>query len=90
MILIVFISVLAKNFTDCEYRSRFILERHSGRKPDWLFVPKCEVDGSYSKQQCNEKYEKCWCVNEDGRMTRWVGKNQTAQICSKGVYPFVN
>lgn len=32
-----------------------------------VFVPKCEVDGSYRQVQCLNTSRYCWCVDSDGK-----------------------
>ena len=80
-----FLTVLESKLSPCEYKRTFLYGQHDGKVPNWLYIPKCEVNGSYSRQQCNEKSRRCWCVNENGDMTRWVGRNETSNICSKGL-----
>eukprot|EP00794_Sanderia_malayensis_P014103 gene14103-15576_t len=77
-------TILAGNITACEHRRQFIMSRHDGAPPKWHYVPQCDVSGSYTKQQCNKETGHCWCVNEAGKMTRWIKKGQTSDVCNKG------
>ena len=33
----------------------------------WVFLPQCQEDGSYSPLQCHEESGYCWCVTPQGR-----------------------
>ncbi|XP_078349655.1 thyroglobulin-like isoform X1 [Oculina patagonica] len=57
-----------------------------GLQPVGRFVPKCEVDGSYSKIQCWPSTGYCWCVDNDGaelQGTRVRGKPTCSSRRSK-------
>ncbi|XP_065054572.1 uncharacterized protein LOC135683288 isoform X1 [Rhopilema esculentum] len=75
--------LLESKLSPCEYKRKFLYVQHDGKVPNWLYIPQCEVNGSYSRQQCNIKSRRCWCVNENGDMTRWVGRNESSNVCSK-------
>lgn len=48
--------------SNCEKMRNSILEQ---KQPVPIYIPTCEVDGSYSQLQCQHD-QHCWCVNSEG------------------------
>lgn len=79
-----FRTVLTGNLTNCEKErlERLQAVASSGSKNDH-HLQQCTNGGRYMQMQCNKASERCWCVDENGRMTEWAKKNETGHpYCS--------
>ena len=70
--------VIAGNYTKCE-RERMRNLHDDGKNTQGIYVAQCTNSGSYNRLQCNNAADRCWCVDESGRMTEWAAKNNSGQ-----------
>ena len=71
-------TVIAGNYTKCE-RERMANLHDGGENTEDNYVVQCTNSGEYYRLQCNNAADRCWCVDESGRMTEWAAKNKSGQ-----------
>ena len=67
--------MLAGNYTKCE-KERTQALRSGGENAKGIYVAQCTGRGEYKRIQCNRGVDRCWCVDEVGKMTEWAGKRR--------------
>ena len=51
--------------TPCQKENKRAITMRN-RTPISLFVPSCDLDGSFEPVQCHDMSGKCWCVDKNG------------------------
>ncbi|XP_068710293.1 uncharacterized protein [Montipora foliosa] len=54
------------NLTACQKSQQRAKELSASGPDPWIFVPRCEEDGSYYQVQCYASTGQCWCVDKNG------------------------
>lgn len=71
----------AVSLTPCQKRQERAQQLSAGGPDAWIFVPRCQDDGSYHEVQCFPSTGQCWCVDINGN-ERWGTLMQGRPDCS--------
>ncbi len=84
--------VLSGALTKCERRRKTSIEILKESGPQAVsYVPRCELDGSFSQVQCwgDGDDVQCWCVNDEGHLIDGTRSKETPDCKpSKGLMLF--
>jgi len=72
------------SLTPCQKRQERAQQLSAGGPDPWIFVPRCQDDGSYYEVQCFPSTGQCWCVDINGN-ERWGTLMQGRPDCSVNV-----
>ncbi|XP_023226834.1 uncharacterized protein LOC111627489 [Centruroides sculpturatus] len=71
----------------CEHQREVTIQRvrQMGLKPNEVYIPTCQADGTYDRIQCNPVREHCWCVDNYGVRIPGIKPRPASEIDCKNV-----